>query len=140
MITLTILGKPRAWQRARLAKGGRHHFTDDKTRRMKATVVWAFRLWVFKGIGTNEPWTGPIRLWVKAYFPIPVNTPKALRAKMETETVWYPHKSDWDNIGKLPSDALNGIAYIDDCLGVDGRVRNCYSPRSRVESELEDLT
>lgn len=138
MIRLTILGKPRAWQRARLSKRGRHHFTDKITHAVKAAVGWHF----VKANPGHEPWgqKTPVRLWVMAYFPIPINTPKALHAKMETETVWYPYKSDWDNIGKLPSDALNGIAYIDDCQIVDGRVRKYYSPRPRVEIELENLT
>jgi len=136
VIRLTVPGKPRAWQRARLAKGGRHHFTDDKTRGAKKSVAWAYRMAL---PGWSHCKEGPVRLWVTAYFPIPLRTPRALRAKMETETVWYPHKSDWDNIGKLPSDALNGIAYIDDCQVVDGRVLKYYSPQPRVEIELEEL-
>jgi len=135
MIALTIPGKPRAWQRARLSRRGRHHFTDDNTRAAKEVVMWTYT----GARPERVRWKGPVRLWVTAYFPIPLRTPKALRAKMETETVWYPYKSDWDNIGKLPSDALNGIAYVDDCQVADGRVRKYYSPRPRVEIELEEL-
>lgn len=136
MIVFTIPGKPRAWQRARLAKRGCHHFTDDKTRTAKSDIAWAFNAARPSHV---HRWSGPVRLCVTAYFPIPVNTPKAIRSAMEAGNVWYPHKSDWDNIGKLPSDALNGIAYIDDGQIVDGRVRKYYSARPRIEIEIEEL-
>jgi Holliday junction resolvase RusA-like endonuclease len=141
-ITLTIHGVPQAWRRARLGYGKRaHHYTDNGTRSAKQSVVWAF---IKAAGGANMKkrtfFLGPVRLWVTAYFPIPKRTPKELRAVMETETVWYPHVSDWDNLGKLPSDALNGIAYKDDGQVVDGRVRKYYSPNPRVEIEITELT
>lgn len=41
-----------------------------------------------------------------------------------------PHKSDWDNIGKAVSDALNGVAYEDDDQIVMGRVVRRYAARN----------
>ena len=40
-----------------------------------------------------------------------------------------PKGKDWDNIGKAVSDALNGIAYVDDDQVVDGRVVRRYGSR-----------
>lgn len=136
MISFIIPGKPCAWQRARLSKGGRHHFTDTITRTVKNAVGWHFK----KAFPGHTLWIGPVRLLVTAYFPIAKSTSQKKRCEMHSDKVWYPHKSDWDNIGKLPSDALNGVAYIDDCQVVDGRVLKYYSPRPRIEIELEELS
>ena len=42
-------------------------------------------------------------------------------------------KPDWDNIGKLVADALNGIAYDDDKCIVDAQVRKFYSDQPRTD-------
>ena len=41
-------------------------------------------------------------------------------------------KPDWDNIGKVVCDALNGIAYRDDAQIVDSMVRKFYGEVPRV--------
>ena len=41
-------------------------------------------------------------------------------------------KPDWDNIGKLISDALNGVAYADDKDIVFGAVQKAYSSKPRT--------
>lgn len=41
-----------------------------------------------------------------------------------------PHKSDWDNVGKAVSDALNGVAYLDDDQIVVGRVTRRYASKN----------
>lgn len=42
-------------------------------------------------------------------------------------------KPDWDNVGKIVSDALNGIAYRDDSQIVDARVVKRYSDNPMVK-------
>ncbi len=49
-------------------------------------------------------------------------------------------RPDWDNIGKIVSDALNELAYHDDSYIVDARVRKWYSDTPRVEVEITELT
>ena len=46
---------------------------------------------------------------------------------------------DWDNIGKIVTDALNGLAYEDDKQIVDAHVIKLYSDQPRVEVELEEI-
>ena len=75
---------------------------------------------------------------VIAYFPIPKNTTKKLREKMEREEVFRTKKPDWDNIGKIVSDALNGIAWEDDNQ-VMGFVLKFYSPRPRIEVYIREV-
>ena len=45
-------------------------------------------------------------------------------------------KPDFDNIGKVICDALNGIAYRDDAQIVDALVRKFYSDTPRVIVEI----
>ena len=47
-------------------------------------------------------------------------------------------KPDFDNIGKIICDALNGIAYRDDAQIVDALVRKFYSDTPRVIVEISD--
>lgn len=47
-------------------------------------------------------------------------------------------KPDWDNIGKLIADALNGIAYDDDKCIVDAMVRKFYSTDPRTVVILQE--
>lgn len=48
-------------------------------------------------------------------------------------------KPDFDNIGKIICDALNGIAYRDDAQIVDALVRKFYSDTPRVIVEISDI-
>lgn len=55
----------------------------------------------------RAPYEGPIQIQVTARFVKPQSKPKKRR-------VWPTGKPDWDNLGKLVSDALNGVVYRDD--------------------------
>jgi Holliday junction resolvase RusA-like endonuclease len=46
-------------------------------------------------------------------------------------------KPDWDNTGKLLSDALNKIGYYDDSAIYDSHVMKWYSRKPRLEITLE---
>jgi len=43
---------------------------------------------------------------------------------------------DWDNLGKLVSDAINNVVYRDDAQITDARVRKRYGEPHRVEITL----
>lgn len=45
-------------------------------------------------------------------------------------------RSDWDNIGKLVSDALNGVFWEDDRQIVDGRVQKLSCPKGQERTEI----
>jgi Holliday junction resolvase RusA-like endonuclease len=44
----------------------------------------------------------------------------------------FPGKPDWDNVGKIISDALNEVAYKDDSQIYQCTVAKMYSDRPRV--------
>jgi Holliday junction resolvase RusA-like endonuclease len=133
-ITLTIPGNPVGKQRARVCRTG-HAFTPLRTVNYETLIRELFAV----AYPNHVPWRGPVLLRVTAYFQIPKSTPKKRRAEMETECVWYPHRIDGDNLWKIIADALNGLVYVDDGQVVNGHVLKYYSPRPRVEIEIEEL-
>ncbi len=113
MIAFVVAGDPVPWERARV--GGGRHFTAERTRAQKNLVAAAAR------IAGAVPLAGPVRLTVHAY--------RASR-----------RRCDWDNLGKLVSDALNGVCWHDDSQVDDARVlKHLDAERPRTEITVEPL-
>lgn len=79
-----------------------------------------------------------IQLCARASQPQIVSAgPARLRLRFFTRCVpWAMKRNDWDNLGKLMSDALNGITYTDDGQVVRGLVdkyQDKENPRTVVE-------
>ncbi len=129
---LTILGEPCAKQRPRLGKG--FTYTPEKTVNYETLVK---QLYILQ---QKERLEGALKLTVNAFFSIPKSTSKKNKEKMLQGEIRPTKKPDWDNVGKIISDALNEMAYKDDCQIVDGAVRKWYSDNPRVEVEITELT
>lgn len=80
-----------------------------------------------------------LALTITAYKAIPKSTSKRKAQQMMDGELHPCKKPDYDNIGKIISDALNGIAYHDDAQIVDGRVIKAYGEPPRVEVELKEI-
>ena len=133
-VKFTVPGDPFGWQRA-----GQNHitgatYTQPKTKIMENAVAWEFK----KACKSQFPPKTPLCLYVEAYMPIPKSTPWRTQAKMITGEIRPIVKPDWDNIGKLISDALNGVAYDDDKCIVDACVRKFYSENPRTEITIQE--
>jgi Holliday junction resolvase RusA-like endonuclease len=100
--------KPVAWQRA--GRNGRVYYTKAKT----AAAEEAIRI-AAKAQGVHERLPGPLHVIVRAFVPRPKDHTRAQKL-----IPWVSVKPDWDNYGKLVSDALNGVAWVD-----DGQVACC---------------
>lgn len=131
-LKFTVEGTPVGKSRPRVTKNGT--YTPKKTKQYERLIAWTFR----SKYPRFKPCKGPVFMTVIAYFPIPKNTTKKLREKMEREEVFRTKKPDWDNIGKIVSDALNGIAWEDDNQ-VMGFVLKFYSPRPRIEVVIGEV-
>lgn len=73
-----------------------------------------------------EPLQGALRIKIFAGYPIPKSTSKKHRAAMLAGTELPTKKPDWDNIGKIICDALNGVVYGDDAQITDPSMRKRY--------------
>lgn len=101
-IQFTVYGKPRGKQRPRyrFSRKGGYAYTPKETAVYERQIRQAYI--AAGGIMLSE--TKPISMLIEAEY-----------AKSKTSKKTYPTlKPDWDNIGKIVSDALNGVAYRDD--------------------------
>lgn len=105
-VSFTIPGKPVPKARARSTRAGRH-YTPATTRTAEANVRAAW----YSQVGTQrKPLDAPVHVTVHAFFELPKSWSKLKRK----ETKFHTSKPDIDNVIKLITDALNGVAYVDD--------------------------
>ena len=125
-----IPGKPMGKQRPRMMRTG-HAYTPKETINYENLVRMCFR----EKYPEHIPIDGKVALDVDAYFPIADSWTKK-KKKQALDDEISPHKPDWDNIGKIVSDALNEIAYKDDAQIYYASVQKHYSDRPRVEVRI----
>ncbi|RJQ28374.1 RusA family crossover junction endodeoxyribonuclease [Candidatus Parcubacteria bacterium] len=136
ILRFTIPGEPKAKQRARSFQRGsfRGTYTPKETVNYENHVKACFT-------AEHPDWTPTemdVELSVTAFWP-PLKSWLKSKKKMAfvvQELIRRHSKPDWDNVGKIISDALNGIAYRDDSQVTDAHTRKRYSPRPRVEVEM----
>ncbi|MGB9780636.1 RusA family crossover junction endodeoxyribonuclease [Caldanaerobacter sp.] len=133
-ITLTIPGKPLGKQRPRVLKNG-ITYTPKETVDYETFIK---ELYVMRHF--HKQFQGPLKLTITAYFPIPSSASKKKKELMLAGIIRPTIKPDWDNIGKIVTDALNHLAYDDDKQIVEAIVRKFYSDEPRVEIEIEEVS
>lgn len=106
-IEFTIPGVPQGKERPRFTQNG-ETYTPKKTKDYEKLVAWAYQCEAH-----GAKFTGIIRVDIAAMV-----------------------KPDWDNIGKIVCDALNGIAYKDDAAITDATVCKRYGTRPCVAVRL----
>lgn len=125
-ISFTIPGPVVPWARAR--QNGKRYFTDPKVQAYKDEVGLRARA------AGAKPSDRPVVMTIDAYMPIPASWSRKRKDEALRGLERPTGKPDWDNIGKGISDALNGIAYIDDAQIVSCQVMKKYAhtPEVRV--------
>lgn len=103
LLRFVIDGTPARWQRT--GGKGRKRYTETEMRQAKKHAAWCARI-AMRDAGLRKPLDGPLVMTVDTY-----------RRRKRDAT------PDWDNLGKLVSDALNKVAYKDDAQIVSGTVR-----------------
>lgn len=131
----TPVGMPRPRARAMQTKGGDwvgQVYQPKRPGRSKKDQAFV-RAAAFKGAVKDavwqagrpaEPWTGPIRLTIDAFF----ERPKYLQKRSSPEGA-IPHTSrpDRDNVDKAVMDALKDVGlFVDDAQVCDGPVRKWW--------------
>ncbi len=128
---LIIKGEPVAKARPRVCKWGT--YTPEKTVNYETLVKEMFV------ISKQKRLEGQLRMEVLAYFSIPKSTSKKKHALMLDGTIRPVKRPDWDNIGKIVSDALNKLAYNDDSQIVTAYIEKWYSDQPRVEIYISEV-
>lgn len=75
---------------------------------------------------------------IDAFYEMPKSVSKKKKELMESGKIRPTKKPDWDNVGKVFCDALNGIAYRDDSQIVGALVRKFYG-MPRVEVTIKEI-
>lgn len=133
-ISLTIPGKPFGKQRPRVLKNG-ITYTPKETVNYETLIKELYIIQHFR-----KQLEGPVRMYIKAYFPIPKSVSKRKKEEMIAGKIRPVKKPDMDNIIKIIADALNGLAYRDDSQIVECTIEKYFSDEERVEIEIEEVS
>lgn len=117
---------------ARAGSHGKRRFTPPKQANFM-TSVKHFAALAMKGAALFD---GPVELCVEAKYLWPKSMTAKKRALPGAE--WKQSVPDWDNLGKLISDSLNGVVWTDDARVVSGHIWKRYGDRleTRVRVRL----
>ena len=83
------------------------------------------------------PVVGPVVLGITAYYTLPRSKHRRRKPCVRQAKTTKP---DWDNIGKIVSDSLNGVAYLDDAQVCRATVTKAWAAQGEagfLEVEVE---
>lgn len=132
MIQLVIPCTPVAKGRPRLSKWGA--YTPKKTANYESYVqeIWMQQHW------NKQPSQKPLQCDITFEFEPPKSYTKTMRKRC-IEQIWNVKKPDADNLIKAVTDALNGLAYVDDSQIVYMVVKKRYGEKARTVIEFTEL-
>jgi len=131
----SVPGVPQGKGRPRFVRKTGMAFTPAKTRSYEAEIkAFALDRW-----GTSDPLTGPLRVRVTAYLPVPKSWSKKKREAALGGEVLPTGRPDVDNYAKAVCDALNEIVYRDDSQVVELVATKAYCQRPRLDVLVDPL-
>lgn len=136
-IEFTIPGPPQGKARPKVTRnkysGKSLTYTPDKT--VSYEELTRIR-YLAAAHGFKFPNDAQIVVQITAWYPILKSKSEKVKVAMQAGELKPMKKPDWDNIGKIVCDALNGIAYEDDSQIVLGQVAKAYSANPRTDVRL----
>ena len=129
------MGKERP--RAYSCHGHTQVYTPYKTREYEQMIRDIYALQVGH---KRFPDDAEILLEVIACFAVPKSASKTKRELMLNGGILPRKKPDYDNIAKIITDALNGVAYKDDSQIVWANIRKLYAETPRVYVMMQSIT
>lgn len=136
-VEFTVYGEPQGKGRPRFSTFGGH----VTTRTPDQTVVYEnlVRTEYHRQSGKRFPDDAMLDVRIFAFYAIPKAVSKKKRKAMLNRELRPTKKPDFDNIGKVICDSLNGIAYRDDAQIVDSMVRKFYDDTPRVVVSISEI-
>lgn len=135
MTEFVVPGEPFGKQRPRHSRASGTTYTPRETKLHEQLIRQAYR----RNGGDRFPEGSQLRVTIIAVMGIPKSTAKYKRADMLSGKIRPAKKPDWDNIGKLVCDALNGVAYDDDKCVCEAHVVKLYGEVPHLRVRLEDI-
>ena len=133
-----IPGPPKGKARARTVRmksGKTLSYTPEETVAYENLVKISFK----QSYPHYEPTYRPIEVEIYAFYPIPKTMPKRDVTAIQSGALFPTKKPDVDNICKIVTDALNEIAYHDDCQIVKATIHKQYSAEPCVKVFINSL-
>lgn len=127
-----IPGEPMGKGRPRYTHSG-ICYTPEKTRSYESQVKAAY-----EAQANGMFFEGPLAVTIVAGFQIPKALSKLKLARYLEGKERPQKKPDWDNVGKIVCDALNGIAYSDDKVIVESTVKKFWAAEPYVVMKISD--
>lgn len=121
------VGKGRA-RSARLPNGRTIHYTPEKTRTWEGIA----RSLAMDAVNGRAPLDCPVRLSLIITHAVPDSWPNWKRELALAGRIEPTVKPDADNVEKAVKDALNGVAWKDDCQVVSGTKEKLYGEQPGV--------
>ena len=127
-LKLFIPGKPFGKERPKFARRGKFvaTYTPKKTLRYEDSVRSLWSLENAAKLPAPLTMKDNVRIAVNAVFEIPKSYNQKNRDEIADGLV-SPNKPDWDNIGKIVCDSLNGVAWVDDSIIRQATVAKRYA-------------
>lgn len=122
--------------RPRFTSTGRT-YTPKKTHDYESKVKLSYLREYPAGMAFKDE---PIEIVLNVYMEIPKSVSKKKRDHMLLHEYPTQHKGDADNFLKSIADALNGVAYTDDCQICVAVVNKMWSETSKAEVTLRGLS
>lgn len=135
MIEFTVLGEPIPQGRPKFTtRGGfARAYDPPKSRAYKRLVAETGRMYC------KTPIAGPVRVTLAIYRPIQKSISKKKHDARASDQELPIVKPDIDNVYKAVTDALTGIAWIDDNLVCEAHLSKHYGETPRVEIKIEEI-
>lgn len=132
------MGEPIAKGRPKFRVFGKHAmaYTPKKTHDAEKVISDEF---IKYHNNFKMPDKGPICLKARFYMPVPCSLSKPKKQAL-LDGFYHLKRPDVDNLLKLVCDALNGVAWKDDCDIVSMFAVKGYSEYPRTEIEIKYLT
>lgn len=134
-IIVELSGEPVGKGRPRFVRATGHAFTPAKTRSYESALRYAAQV-AMRG---EPPLAGPIRVLVRAYFPVPQSWSAKKRNAALSGLMRPTVKPDWENIAKM-LDAFNEVVWVDDKQVVEGAIGKHYSDTPRLRIEVSETS
>lgn len=134
-IKFTIMGEPVGKGRPKFDTRGPYvrAVTPKKTANYETLVRMEYEAQCHGHFFSKEDALG---MKITVHKSSPASTSRRKFAQMLDRIIRPGKKPDWDNIGKIICDALNGVAFHDDAQIVDGRVIKLYAEQPHVDVEI----
>lgn len=139
MISKTIIvpgeAKGKARPRTVWRNGFVQTFTPKASRDYEAKIRKAYKMQANYKFEKGTP----VKMNLIIYVRVPKSYTKAKTEMAKQNQIRPLKKPDIDNIVKSVLDALNGVAYEDDCQVVELKCKKIYDSEDKIEITLEEI-